>query len=152
MLAKDVMTKDVITVHENETVKEVAKILTKHGISGLPVVDGEEEMVGVITEQDLIVRNKKLHFPEYIYLLDSIIYLESLRDFEEEFKKMVGTKVGEVMTRDIISVDKENPIEEIATLMVEKGINRVPVLDSGELVGIISRADIVNLLAEEGGD
>ncbi|SDC23423.1 MULTISPECIES: CBS domain-containing protein [unclassified Candidatus Frackibacter] len=148
MLAKDVMTKDVITVNEEATIKEVAKLLTKHKISGLPVVNDEQELVGVVTEQDLIVRDKKLHFPDYIYLLDSIIYLESFREFEEEFKKMIGTKVGDVMSEDVIAVDTETSTEEIATMMTENEINRVPVLEKDELVGIVSRNDLVSSLVK----
>ncbi|MCK8824121.1 CBS domain-containing protein [Fuchsiella alkaliacetigena] len=148
MLAKEIMTTEVITVGAEETVKEAAKILSENKISGLPVLDDEGQLIGIITEQDLIVRNKKLNFPEYIYFLDSIIYLESFNSFEEDFKKMVGTKVKEVMSEDVISVDPETPIEEIATLMSVENINRVPVVKGNELVGIISRADIVRVMAE----
>lgn len=152
MLAKDVMTEEVITIQKEANIKDVAKLLTKHGISGLPVVNEAGKIVGIVTEQDLIVRDKKLNFPDYIYLLDSVIYLESLNDFEEEFKKMVATSVKEIMTEDVISVDKNTPIEEIATLMSEAGINRVPVLDDGGVVGIVSRADLVQVLVTEEED
>ncbi|SJZ34469.1 CBS domain-containing protein [Selenihalanaerobacter shriftii] len=151
MLAKDVMTEGVITVHPKETIKDVARILSENEISGLPVVDDNEKLVGVVSEQDLIVRDKKLHFPDYIYLLDSVIYLESLKNFEEEFTKMIGTRVEDIMSKEAITVDSDISIEEIATIMVEEGINRVPVLDGEKLVGIVSRADLVDVLAKEGG-
>ena len=148
MLAKEIMTTEVITVGPEETVKEAAKILSENKISGLPVLDDEGRLIGVVTEQDLIVRNKKFDFPEYIYFLDSIIYLESFNSFEEDFKKMIATTVEEVMSDDVISVDPETPIEEIATLMSIENINRVPVVKDDQLVGIISRADIVRVMAE----
>lgn len=148
MLAKDIMTEEVITVKRQDTIKDVAKILSNNKISGLPVVDDEGKIIGIITEQDLIIRDKKLHFPNYIYLLDSIIYLESLSEFEEEFKKMIGTKVKEVMTEEVISVEVDTATDEIVELMIDNKINRVPVVDNGELVGIVSRGDVVRQLAE----
>ncbi|ADL13590.1 CBS domain-containing protein [Acetohalobium arabaticum] len=148
MLAEDIMTEDVITVNQDDTIKDVARLLSDNEISGLPVINDDGEVVGIITEQDLIIRDKKLHFPDYIYLLDSIIYLESLREFEEEFKKMIGTQVEEVMTEEVITVNQETPTDEIVELMLEHKINRVPVIDNGELVGIISRGDLVKLLAD----
>lgn len=148
MLAEDIMTEEVITVNQNDTIKEVARLLSDNEISGLPVVNNEGALVGIITEQDLIIRDKKLHFPNYIYLLDSIIYLESLSEFEEEFKKMIGTQVEEVMTEEVITVNRETPTDEIVELMLDNKINRVPVMDEEELVGIISRGDLVRLLAD----
>ena len=148
MNAKEIMTEDVITVSPEATVKEVAKILTENSISGLPVEE-DGKLVGVVSEGDLIVQDKELHFPNYIYFLDSIFYLESLDKFEKDFKKMVGVKVKDIMTEDVITVNREADIKKIATILVDKGINRLPVVEDGKLVGIVSRGDIVKHISEE---
>ncbi|MGM0471135.1 MAG: CBS domain-containing protein [Bacillota bacterium] len=148
MEAQDIMTKNVVTIHQDETIKDVAEVLSEHEFSGLPVVNDDQEVVGMITEKDLIIRDKKLHFPNYIYVLDSIVYLESLSEFEDEFKKMIGTKVKEVMTEDVISVKMDTTLDGIVEIMFDEDINRVPVINDGTLVGIVSRADIVKVMAQ----
>ncbi|SDK95386.1 CBS domain-containing protein [Natronincola ferrireducens] len=149
MLAKDIMTKEVIRVKKDSTVEEVIKLVLEHNISGLPVVDDENNVIGIITEGDLIYRSKKLHIPTYFTLLDSYIFLENPQNLEAQLKKMVGYKVKDVMTSKVIMVDLEETIEEIATLMSEKNINRVPVVKEGKLMGIVSRRDIIKAYANK---
>ncbi len=148
MKAKDIMTKDVVTVTPEATVKEVAKILTEENISGAPVVE-EGELVGIVSEGDVIAQDKKLHFPNYIYFLDSIFYLDSLKEFEQDLKKRVAVEVKDLMTADVITVAPETEVEDVATILTEEDINRVPVVDDGELVGIITRSDIVSYMSKE---
>jgi CBS domain-containing protein len=148
MKAADIMTKDVITVTPDNTVKEVAKILTDKRVSGAPVVE-DGELVGVISEGDIIVQDKKLHFPDYIYFLDSIFYLDSLKEFEQDLKKRVAVEVKDLMTKDVITVAPEAEVEDVATILTEEDINRVPVVDEdNKLVGIITRADIVRYISQ----
>jgi len=147
MLAKDIMTKEVITVKQDNTIEEVIKLVLEHNISGLPVVDEDNKVIGIITEGDLIYRSKKLHIPTFFTLLDSYIFLENPKNLEEQLKKMTGYKVKDVMTEDVIAVDHEETIEEIATIMSRKNINRIPVLKEGKLVGIVSRRDIIKAYA-----
>ncbi len=145
--AKDIMTTDVITVEPETSVEEAAKIMSKHQVSGLPVLkDGK--LVGIVSEKDLIVKDKKLHFPEYINLIGGIIYIESYRKFKEEFKKYIAIKVGELMTTKLEIIEPDTPIAEIATLMSREEINRLPVVEDGKLVGIVSRGDLVRNMAE----
>jgi len=115
--AKDIMTKEVITVKPSTTRDELAKILARNKISGVPVLDEEGSVIGVVTEADLLQK--------------------------------AGKTVGELMTKEVISVCEDTPIEEIAKILAEKGIKRVPVLKEGKLVGIVSRADIVKAFAGE---
>ena len=145
--AKDIMTEDVVTIEPETSVEEAAKILSENNISGLPVVkDGK--VLGIISEKDLIIKDKKLHFPDYIDLLGGIIYLESYKKFEEEFKKFIAVNVEELMTEDVITISPETPVEDIATIMVEEEVNRIPVVVNDKLVGIVTRADLVRDLAE----
>lgn len=116
--AKDIMTKEVITVKPSTTKEELAKILARNKISGVPVMDEEGCcVIGVVTEADLLTK--------------------------------CGATVGEIMTKEVISVCEDTPIEEIAKILAEKGIKRVPVMKEGKLVGIVSRADIVKAFAEK---
>ncbi len=145
--ARDIMTGEVITVDPETSVEEAAKLMSEHRISGLPVVkDGK--LVGIVSEKDLIVKDKKLHFPEYINLIGGIIYIESYRKFREEFKKYIAVKVGELMTTEVETIEPDTPVNEIATMMSREEINRLPVLENGKLVGIVTRADLVRNMAE----
>mgnify|MGYP006286467453 FL=1 len=147
--AKDIMTTDVVTVDPKTTVKEAANIMSEKGISGLPVVQNGE-LVGIVTENDLIIKDKKLHFPEYINVIGGIIYLESYKKFREEFKKFTAVNVEELMTKDVITVSPDDSIEDIATIMHQEDVNRLPVVDnSGQLIGIVTRANIVKHIAVE---
>jgi CBS domain-containing protein len=146
--AKDIMSKELIVFKKDTSVKEAARILTEKGIGGAPVVNEEGKLVGIVTEADLIMQDIKLHFPTYLHLLDGYVYLPgSLHRFEEELRKAIGADVGDVMTKEVITVSPEVEIEDIATLMVKKDVGRVPVIDGEKLVGIITKGDIVKSLA-----
>lgn len=143
MLAKDIMEKNVVTINEDESVEEVARLLIEKGISGVPVVDEEDNLKGIISDGDLIYRDKQIHIPAVVQILDSTIFVESLKKFQEELKKITAYKVKDMMTTKVITVDVNTPIEEIATLMIENRINRVPVTEEGKLVGIITRQNVL---------
>lgn len=147
MLAKEIMTRNVITVTPQDTVDQVVKLLMDHNISGLPVVDGDRRVVGIITEGDLIYRSKKLQIPSYFTILDSYIFMESTKTIQEQIRKMVGYRVEEVMTKEVILASVDDTVEEVATLMANKKVNRIPIVDHGALVGIISRRDIIRTYA-----
>lgn len=148
MKVKEIMTKDVITVSPDTPVKDIAEIMLKNGIGGIPVVEGDR-VVGIVTEEDLIMKNVKLHFPTYIQLLDAVIYLESLKRYEEDLRRAIGATARDVMSREVITVSPEDSVEDAATLMVEKGISRLPVVENERLVGIITKRDILKSLSRE---
>jgi CBS domain-containing protein len=140
--ARDIMTKDVITVKPDSTIEDLARILIKHQISGTPVVDGNGNLIGIVTENDLIGKNKKLHIPTIVRLFDAFIPLGTSR-LEEEIKRMAAFAVGEICTRNVVTVDEDMLIEDIATIMTEKKIHLLPVLQQGRLVGIIGKKDLI---------
>lgn len=146
--AKDIMTTDVLTVSEDAEVKEIAKLFSDKRIGGAPVVDESGRVIGMVTDGDLIMQDVKIHFPTYINLLDGFIILGSTKRFEEQLRKAVGAQVKDVMTRDVISVEEETHIEDVATIMVEKNVSRLPVLKDGKLVGLITRGDIVRAISK----
>lgn len=149
LTAEDIMTEDVITVRPDTSVQKVARILSENEISGLPVVNSDNILVGIVSEKDLIFKDKKLHFPDYINVLGGIVYLESYKKFEEEFKKFIAIKVGDLMTEDVITVTSDTSLSEIATLMVEEDVNRLPVVKEERLIGIITRANLVEDMAQD---
>ncbi|MDX1763356.1 MAG: CBS domain-containing protein [bacterium] len=146
--AKDLMTRDVITVKPEAAVKELARILVKNRISGVPVVNDGGDLVGIVTEKDLIERNKKLHLPTVVTLFDAVIYLESEKHFKAELKKMAASTVGDIMVTDVVTIGEEATVREIATLMSEKGTNVLPVVKEGKVVGIVGKADVVRSMID----
>jgi CBS domain-containing protein len=119
MIASDIMTQKVCTIHPEASAQEAAQILSRNRISGLPVVNADDKIIGMVTEADII---SKLH-----------------RD---------GLLVSDIMTNEVISVTEETPVGDIAMLLTERKIKRVPVVSGDKLVGIVSRGDIVNAVAE----
>ncbi|HMK65588.1 MAG TPA: CBS domain-containing protein [Thermodesulfobacteriota bacterium] len=145
--AKDIMTREVITVTPDKPVSEVAQILMDQRISGVPVVNADGDLMGIVCESDIIDQTKKLHIPTVVNLMGYIIFLESGKKFEKEMKKMIGLTAGDIMTSPVKSVTPETSIEEIATLMSEGHIHSIPVIEGSSLVGIVGKKDIVNSLA-----
>ncbi|MHB1343260.1 MAG: CBS domain-containing protein [Thermoleophilia bacterium] len=150
LTARDIMRTEVVTIGPDATVRELADLLATHEISGVPVVDEEGALVGVVTEGDVILQDAELHFPHYLQFLDSIIYLESVRKFEERFRKTFGNKVADVMSVEVVTVAPEATIHEVTTLMADNEVNRLPVLEGDRLVGIITRGDVVRAIATRG--
>ena len=150
MLAKDIMTTEVVKVHPGDTVDEVIKLLVDNRISGIPVVDDDDVVIGVVTEADLLVRTQKLHVPSYIQILGGIIYLDDPGDLKDELRKLAAIKVEDMMTANPVTVEEDTLVDEIASIMADEGINRVPVVRAGRIVGIVSRADIIRSLARKG--
>ncbi len=146
--AKDIMTKTVLTVKEDMTVKEVAKFLVEYRISGAPVVDENNRLKGIVTEADLIIRDKKVHIPTVVQLLEGVIYLESPKRFEEEMGRILGQKVSEVMTKKVITITPDTYIEDIATLMSTERKYLLPVMEKNKIVGIVGKADVVRAIAK----
>lgn len=151
MLAKEIMTREVITVGPDEKVEKVAKILVEHKISGIPVVDADKHVLGIVTEKDLMVKASELKVPFYITLFDSIIFLDNPIRFNNNLKKYTASQVKDAMTRRVIVVDENTPVSEVVELMQAKRINRIPVVRHDKLVGIITRNDVLKSLVQDNG-
>lgn len=147
LTAADIMQPEVVTVTEGATVQELAELLSKKRISGAPVIDDQNRVVGIVSEGDLVSIDADIHYPHFIDLLGNIVYLESVKKYEERLEKAAATSVADIMTTDVVTVQKSAPVHEIATLMTEKQVNRLPVVDGDILVGIVTRADVVRALS-----
>ncbi len=147
MQVKEIMTRTVFTVAPDTPVAQVARLLREKHISGVPVVDEGGRVIGIVTEIDLIKRHAQVHMPVYIPLLDSPIFLEDPRRYQEDVRRILGTTAEEIMTRRVHTATPETSVEEIATLMVDERANPIPIIDTqGALVGIVSHTDIVHLV------
>jgi CBS domain-containing protein len=146
-IASDIMTREVITVQPETTVQQLAQLFALHRISGAPVIDQEGLVVGIVTESDLIDQNKKVHIPTVISILDSFFYLENPDKMEQEMRKMAGSTVADIFTSPAVTVEENTPIDEIATIMSEKNIHTLPVVEDGRLKGIIGKKDIIKTIA-----
>jgi len=146
LTAKDIMTQKVITVDKETPVAELARILTNHNISGVPVLDDNDRVFAVVTESDLIDQSKKLHIPTVVTILDSVFYLENPDKMEAEMKKIAGTSVAEICSGVPKTISLDTRLDEIATIMAEDNVHTLPVLDDEKLVGIIGKKDIIKTL------
>ncbi|MFH1834374.1 MAG: CBS domain-containing protein [bacterium] len=146
---REIMQVEVVSVGTDTTVRELAELLAKHKISGVPVVDGQDRVLGMVSEADVIVQDADLHFPYYIPLLDSVIYLQGFGKFEERFRKAFGSKVTQIMSDEVIAISPDASVREAATLMADRNVNRLPVVEEGKLVGIVTRGDIVQAIADK---
>jgi len=153
MRARDVMTPHVITLDPDASVQELARLLSERGISGVPVVDSDEQLVGIVSEGDLLHRaetgTERRVERRRSRWLDTIA---SDDDLAREYVKAHGRKVKDVMTANVISVPDTMELADVATLLETKRIKRVPVVRDGKIVGIISRANLVRALAATRSD
>ena len=145
--AKDVMIKDVITVAPSTTIEELARILMQNKVSGAPVVNNEGELIGIVTENDIISQNKRLHIPTIVRLFDAFIMLGSTSKIEKEIKKMAAVTVDDICTKEVITVAEDTPVEDIATVMSEKKVHLIPVVEGKKVKGIIGKIDLIKGLS-----
>ncbi|MDR7440505.1 MAG: CBS domain-containing protein [Armatimonadota bacterium] len=141
LLARDVMTSPVITVRPDTPVKEVARLLLTHHISGVPVVDENGNLVGILTEADLLHKERPESHEE-----GSLLRLLRRGQIAEAERKASGLLARDLMTSPVITIHEDTPLREAAALMTRHRINRLPVLRAGQVVGILSRADVLKAL------
>lgn len=141
----DVMTAEVVTLRPEQTIEEAVATLVEHGISGAPVVDGDGRLVGLLDDTDLILSEARLHAPTTIEILGAYLPLPGERHrFEEELRAALGQTVGDVMESEPATVGTGASVEDVATIIVDRDVSRVPVLDAdGRVAGIVTRGDLV---------
>jgi CBS domain-containing protein len=144
----DVMSRDPIVVRAETPLKEAIQILAERHISGLPVVDDVGKLVGIISETDLMWQETGVTPPAYIMFLDSVIYLKNPATYERDLHKALGQTVGEVMSKNPITISRDKTLKEAATIMHDRSVHRLPVLDgTDQVIGILTRGDIIRAMA-----
>ncbi|MDQ4041845.1 MAG: CBS domain-containing protein [Actinomycetota bacterium] len=147
----DIMDPQPVTVRPGDDVKTVVRLLKEHDVRGLPVVNEYGRCVGIVTEADLVIADEQgdLHIPHYLELFGGVVFLEPLRRFEGRLKKAFASTVEQLMTPDPITVAPEASVKEAARVITERHHDRLPVVEHGRLVGLVTRVDVLAALAQE---
>lgn len=148
--ARDIMTKEVITVSPETLVSELAKILAGKNIGGVPVVDADGVLVGIVTQSDLVERAQELEMPPAINILDFHVYLQIPSHLFHKVQKILGVTVADLMSPGPLTISPDTPVPQIAALMEKQQVHTIPVTEKGKIVGIIGKMDLVRALAREG--
>ncbi|EHL06043.1 CBS domain protein [Desulfitobacterium hafniense DP7] len=149
MKVQDIMQTNVITISPNTEIREIAKLLCDHHISGVPVIDLFGNLIGIVSEGDLLHKETHPRVPEAVGFLGALIYYRGVKQYESDLKKLVALKASEIMTHEVITLDKDASIEEAASLMINHNVKRLPIMENGKMVGIITRKDVIKVLIEE---
>jgi CBS domain-containing protein len=144
---RDVMRQEVPTASPATPIAELARLMVQHRVPGLPVI-AQGELVGIVTEADLIQREATVDMPSIVTFLDAVIVADAGTPFEEELRRVVATTAEELMTSPVISIRDSATVSELATLMLQQRINPVPVVDDArQIVGLATRSGIIELIA-----
>ena len=137
------MEREPVTVGPDDAVETVLRVMREHELPGVPVVNEAGRCVGIVTESDLVLRedDATLHLPHHLDIMGGVVFIESWKHFEERVQKAYATKVSDMMTADPITIGPEASVHEAARLISSKGHNRLPVVEHGRFLGIVTRLD-----------
>jgi CBS domain-containing protein len=147
---REYMDDDPATVTPDTTAEDVARLLGEHELHGVPVINEARRCIGIVTENDLVMADEEgdLHIPHYIELFGGLVFLESVRGFEKRLKKAMAATARDLMTEDPTTIDADADVHEAARTISSSGHNRLPVVEHGVLVGVITRADVLRALTD----
>jgi CBS domain-containing protein len=147
----EIMERDAPSVTVDTGVEDVVRIFKEQDVGALPVINEGGRCVGIVTEADLVIADESgdLHIPHYIELFGGLVFLPNeLRHFEQRLKKAAAARVGELMSKDPATVELTTTIHEAAHIIVERGHSRLPVVEHGRYVGLVTRADVLAALQQ----
>src|SRR5215213_10309632 len=149
LTVRDIMDDDPVSVTVADSVETVLKVLRVHELPGVPVVNEGGRCVGIITEADLVLSDEgeDFHLPHYFQLFGGIVFLESWSHFEERARKAFASTAEDMMTPDPITIEPDATVREAAKVIARKKHNRLPVIEHGRLVGVVTRVDVLDGLA-----
>ncbi|MEX1141985.1 MAG: CBS domain-containing protein [Thermoleophilaceae bacterium] len=145
---REIMEADTPTVAPDDTVEQVLAVMREHQLPGVPVVNGGGRCVGIVTEADLVLPDDDgdLHLPHYVNIFGGIVFLEPLSRFEDRLRKAFASTAADMMTADPDTIDADATVDEAARLIHEYGHNRLPVVEHGRFVGVVTRLDVLGAL------
>jgi CBS domain-containing protein len=147
LVAKDIMTRNVVTIRKGSSVEEALRLMACHNVSGLPVVDSEGCLQGIITESDVLLRGQVALSDKHA--VRNSLFVPHPDGIAEAYRRAQSVLVEEAMTRKVLSFMEESLVVDIAREMIEHAVNRVPIVSGCKVVGIVSRKDVVAALARE---
>jgi CBS domain-containing protein len=144
----EIMERDPEVVREEDDIQTVLKVLRENELPGVPVVNEGGRCVGIITEADLVLPDDDgdLHLPHYVNIFGGTVFIEPLRRFESRLKKAFASTAADLMTEHPSTVEQDTSIDEAARAIHESGHNRLPVVEHGRLVGVVTRLDVLGAL------
>ncbi len=147
----EIMERDPETVSPDTDVESVIRTLRANELPGVPVVNAGGRLVGIVTEADLVLPDDDgdLHLPHYVNIFGGTVFIEPLRRFEGRLKKAFASTASDMMTADPITVEPSTTVEDAARIVHEKGHNRLPVVEHGRLVGVVTRVDLLGALVAD---
>jgi CBS domain-containing protein len=151
-VAADVMDADIPTLSPDDDARTAIELLASQELSAVPVVDGERRVVGIVSESDLVLSKEEadLHLPHFLNIMGGVVFVGSMKGFEERLNKAFATRVAELMTPDPFCAEVDQSVDSVARLIAEKHHNHLPVVDGdGRLAGLITRADVLAALVED---
>jgi CBS domain-containing protein len=148
-IVRDIMDPSPATVTPETPVEEVVRLMREHELPGVPVVDDDGRCVGIVTEADLVLPDDQgdLHIPHYVNLFGGTVFLEPLSRFEHRLRKAFASDAADMMTRRPDTVGPDTTVRDAARLIHDSGHNRLPVVEDGRLVGVVTRVDVLGALA-----
>ena len=150
--AAEIMDADVPTVGPDDDARTAIDLLSRQELSAIPVVDGDRRVIGIVSESDLVLSDEEsdLHLPHYLNIMGGIVFVGSMKGFEERLNKAFATKVSELMTPDPFTARVDDDAEKVGRLIAEKHHNHLPVVDGdGHLAGLVTRADVLAALVAD---
>ena len=149
---REIMDPDPVTVSPTTDVGTLIKLLREHELPGVPVVNDDGTLIGIVTESDLVLRvdDSALHLPHYIELFGGVVFLEPLQHLEDKLRKAFASTVEEMMSADVDTISPGASMHDAARLISRTGHNRIPVVEGEKLVGVVTRVDALDALTRAG--
>jgi CBS domain-containing protein len=153
LTVRDIMETDVPTVQPHDSVETVLRLMRSHELPGIPVVNDRGRCIGIITDADLVLSEEEgdLHLPHYFELFGGVVFLEPLRKFEQRLRKAFSSTARDLMTEDPVTIEPDEPVKRAARMIAESKHNRLPVVEHGQLVGVVTRLDVLDALTRDEG-
>ena len=150
--ASDIMEKVFVTASPDTSVFDLVHMFVKHKITVIPIVDRGEQLIGIVTDADLLYKKIKPHVPHYVNLLGASIYYNGISEYDKGFKKLMACTAKEMMTKDVIIAAPDASVEQLAGVMVAEYLKVIPIVKYKRVVGIVTRYNILDELYKEYGD